>query len=187
MYRFVVHETDQELRPTGSLELVHEQPVYGTIKDIKALQCTFEPEDDERQGIDMDVDHAVDKPRLGYVPRKASSTVLVATSDSGVLSFLTFYCNEGEDGTPGHGQFYILKEVCHVRCHPYTVHCRSSKHQLITCTEQMTRSWRLRSQGLDTCKQEQRLLLTQRKIDLNTYNDGLHATILRWYTHFWPP
>ncbi|KAF9350984.1 hypothetical protein BGX34_000870, partial [Mortierella sp. NVP85] len=111
MYRFVVHETDQEPRPTGSLELVHEQPVYGTIKDIKALQCTFEPEDDERQGTDMDIDHAMDKPRLGYVPRKASSTVLVATSDSGVLSFLTFYYNEGEDGTPGRGQFYILKEV----------------------------------------------------------------------------
>ncbi|KAG0227500.1 hypothetical protein BGX31_006992 [Mortierella sp. GBA43] len=111
MYRFTVHETEPESRPAGSLELVHEQSVFGTIKDITTLQCLFEPEDEDREGMDIEPDGHVDKPRLGYIPPRASSTVLVATSDSGVLSFLTFHCNEGEDGKPVDGQFYILKEI----------------------------------------------------------------------------
>ena len=104
-------ETGHDSRPTGSLNLVHEQPVFGTIKDMKTLCCAFDSEDENNLEMDMEVDQKSDRPRVGYLPKSSSSTVLIATSDSGVLSFFTFYCEERDKGAAEHGQFYILKEV----------------------------------------------------------------------------
>ena len=104
---------------------MHEQAVFGKIKDLKTLCCTFEPEDDDEDedtpmnsamDVDQDVDMtgmdseqaALDRPRLGYLPKSASPTILVATSDSGALSFITF---QFDDKTCKRGSFYILKEV----------------------------------------------------------------------------
>ncbi|KAF9169542.1 hypothetical protein BGX20_010185 [Mortierella sp. AD010] len=109
--RFVADETDSESRPTGTLNLLHEQPVFGTIKDIKALHCNFEPEGEINLGASMEVDQLADRPRLGYLPKGASPTVLVITSDSGVLSFLTFHYDESIPGAAEHGSFHVLKEI----------------------------------------------------------------------------
>jgi hypothetical protein len=125
LHKFLAEEAEDTGRPTGSLELVHEQAVFGKIKDLKTLCCNFEPEDDDAEDGDtpmnaMDVDEdvdmtemdseqaALDRPRLGYLPKSASPTILVATSDSGALSFITF---QFDDKTCKHGSFYILKEV----------------------------------------------------------------------------
>ncbi|KAF8936108.1 hypothetical protein BGZ58_004595 [Dissophora ornata] len=104
-------ETGHDSRPTGSFNLVHEQPVFGTIKDMKTLCCVFDSEDESNLGMDMEVDQKGDRPRIGYLPKSSSPTVLVATSDSGVLSFFTFYCEERDKGSAEQGQFYILKEI----------------------------------------------------------------------------
>ncbi|KAF9187451.1 hypothetical protein BGZ51_001298 [Haplosporangium sp. Z 767] len=111
LHRFIAEESDQETRPTGSLELIHEQPVFGTIKDIKTLFCDLEPEDDNGAGDGMDVDHHIDRPRLGYLPKDASPMVLVATSDSGVLSFLTFHYEGDARDVGDRGYFYVISEM----------------------------------------------------------------------------
>ncbi|GJJ70931.1 hypothetical protein EMPS_03281 [Entomortierella parvispora] len=118
LHKFVAEEADDTGRPSGSLQLVHEQAVFGKIKDLRTLYCTFEPEDieestDDAMDVDQDPDiisskHSWDRPRLGYLPKSASPTVLVATSDSGVLSFVTF---QFDDKSYSRGNFYILKEV----------------------------------------------------------------------------
>ncbi|KAG0016936.1 hypothetical protein BGZ81_010979, partial [Podila clonocystis] len=102
------------MQPAGSLELVHEQPVFGTIKDIKSLAFRFEEEQDtsKGKGKGKDGDERTaqsDMPRLGYLPKDASHTVLVVTSDSGLLSFVTFHGYKDSRGERGY--FHILKEV----------------------------------------------------------------------------
>lgn len=133
----MAEEADDTGRPSGSLELVHEQSVFGKIKDLKTLYCTFEPEDVEESTNDaMDVDqdpettfpsnHSQDRPRLGYLPKSASPTVLVATSDSGVLSFVTF---QFDDKSCDRGNFYILKEVtAEVRSELWTWRANRKRH-----------------------------------------------------------
>ncbi|KAF9357767.1 hypothetical protein BGX26_003118 [Mortierella sp. AD094] len=59
----------------------------------------------------MEIDQQPDRPKLGYLPKGASSTVLVVTSDSGVLSFLTFHYEESIPGAAEHGLFHVLKEI----------------------------------------------------------------------------
>ncbi|KAG0202648.1 hypothetical protein BGX28_004908 [Mortierella sp. GBA30] len=112
LYRFLGDEADIG-RPTGTLEHIHEQPVFGTIKDIKTLFCSFE-EAEDGTGMDMDIDQQQDIPRLGYIPKASSSTVLVVTSDSGVLSFLTFHYNGTTEGIGNSGYFRVLKEISNI-------------------------------------------------------------------------
>ncbi|KAF9290496.1 hypothetical protein BGZ74_000499, partial [Mortierella antarctica] len=112
LHRLNIEDTDHDTQPAGSLELVHEQPVFGTIKDIKSLAFRFEDEEDKGKGKAKDGDKRAalsDVPRLGYLPKDASPTVLVVTSDSGLLSFVTFHGHK--DGLGGSGYFHILKEV----------------------------------------------------------------------------
>ncbi|KAG0324288.1 hypothetical protein BG000_002270, partial [Podila horticola] len=107
-----IEDTDHDTQPAGSLELVHEQPVFGTIKDIKSLAFRFEAEKDLLKGKRKEGDERTtqsDVPRLGYLPKDASPTVLVATSDSGLLSFVTFHGHKDSQGERGY--FHILKEV----------------------------------------------------------------------------
>ncbi|KAG0309948.1 hypothetical protein BGZ98_000036 [Dissophora globulifera] len=111
LYRFRADEAGHESRPAGLLSLVHEQPVFGTIKDVKALRCTFESDDEDDSTMGMDIDNGCDCPRLGYLPKGASSNVLMATSDSGLLSFVTFHFHRGGTNAVKCGQFYILKEI----------------------------------------------------------------------------
>ncbi|KAG0080640.1 hypothetical protein BGZ92_000545, partial [Podila epicladia] len=112
LHRLNIEDTDHDAQPAGSLELVHEQPVFGTIKDIKSLAFRFGDEEDKSKGKAKDGDKRTvqsDVPRLGYLPKDASPTVLVVTSDSGLLSFVTFYGHK--DGHIESGYFHILKEV----------------------------------------------------------------------------
>lgn len=108
LHRLNIEDTDHDTQPIGSLELVHEQPVFGTIKDIQSLSFRFGEEEKEagkgkrKEGEERATS---DMPRLGYLPKDASPTVLVVTSDSGLLSFITFH-SQGE-----RGYFHILKEV----------------------------------------------------------------------------
>ncbi|KAF9395568.1 hypothetical protein CPC16_007843 [Podila verticillata] len=108
--RLNIEDTDHDTQPAGSLELVHEQPVFGTIKDIQSLAFRFEEEEEKGhsgkgKGKEGEERAISDVPRLGYLPKDASPTVLVVTSDSGLLSFVTFH-SQGE-----RGYFHILKEV----------------------------------------------------------------------------
>ncbi|KAG0051769.1 hypothetical protein BGZ83_003333 [Gryganskiella cystojenkinii] len=113
LHRLVVEVDDETRRPMGSLELVHEQSVFGKIRDLKSLNCKFELEDGDDA---MDVDQrentenkpVPDRPRYGYLPKSASPNVLVATSDSGMLSFFTF---QFDDKSCQRGNFYLLKEA----------------------------------------------------------------------------
>ncbi|KAF9214237.1 hypothetical protein BGZ59_004093 [Podila verticillata] len=110
LHRLNIEDTDHDTQPAGSLELVHEQPVFGTIKDIQSLAFRFEEEEEKGhsgkgKGKEGEERAISDVPRLGYLPKDASPTVLVVTSDSGLLSFVTFH-NQGE-----RGYFHILKEV----------------------------------------------------------------------------
>ncbi|KAG0019373.1 hypothetical protein BGZ82_000166, partial [Podila clonocystis] len=112
LHRLNIEDTDHDTQPAGSLELVHEQPVFGTIKDIKSLAFRFEEEEDTGKGKGKDGDERAaqsDMPRLGYLPKNASPTVLVVTSDSGLLSFVTFHGYKDSRGERGY--FHILKEV----------------------------------------------------------------------------
>lgn len=112
LHRLNIEDTDHDTQPAGSLELVHEQPVFGTIKDIKSLAFRFEAEEDLLKGKRKEGDERTtqsDVPRLGYLPKDASPTVLVATSDSGLLSFVTFHGHKDSQGERGY--FHILKEV----------------------------------------------------------------------------
>ncbi|KAF9574560.1 hypothetical protein EC968_006173 [Mortierella alpina] len=109
--RFSGDEADAG-RPIGSLEQIHEQPVFGTIKDMATLFCNFEDEDEESLNTTMHTDqHNTNIPQLGYLPKLASPTILVITSDSGFLSFLTFHHPGDTRSTEVQGRFYLLKEI----------------------------------------------------------------------------
>ncbi|KAI1320384.1 hypothetical protein EDD11_001186 [Mortierella claussenii] len=111
LYKFLVDKTDVEERPRGSFELVHTQPLFGMIKDIKTVRCRFDPEDEHDMDMETDVEDQPDRPRYRYLPKTASPIVLAVTSDSGLLSFLTFEYDGGEGGVLGTGKFYSLLQV----------------------------------------------------------------------------
>ncbi|KAF9409224.1 hypothetical protein BGZ94_002017, partial [Podila epigama] len=91
----VVNDTEHDIQPSGSLTLVHEQPVFGTIKDMKTLHYVFAPEPEPKSepvNANMNVNtkqpmESEDSnnnnntllkkktPHLGYLPEDASSTV----------------------------------------------------------------------------------------------------------------
>ncbi|KAF9918301.1 hypothetical protein BX616_009493 [Lobosporangium transversale] len=111
LYKFTIDKTDVEERPKGSFQIVHEQPVFGTIKDMKVMRCTFETEVEGDMKMETDMDDGLDRPRYGYLPRHASSFVVAVTSDSGYLSLLTFYFNGDTKDTTDQGKFYTLQQV----------------------------------------------------------------------------
>ncbi|KAG0279891.1 hypothetical protein BGZ95_011936 [Linnemannia exigua] len=95
--------------PSGSWEVIHEQPVFGTIKDLKSISIDFEDEE-HGQGYYTDVSSYSERPRMGYLPESASKTLLVATSDTGFLTFLAFHFDDQQN--PGsHGHFYAVKKI----------------------------------------------------------------------------
>ncbi|KAF9278494.1 hypothetical protein BGZ68_008527 [Mortierella alpina] len=109
--RFSGDEADAG-RPIGSLDQIHEQPVFGAIKDMATFFCSFEDEREESADVMMDTDQQnMDIPRLGYLPKSASPTILVVTSDSGFLSFLTFHYLGDTRRNEIQGRFYLLKEI----------------------------------------------------------------------------
>ncbi|KAF9983925.1 hypothetical protein BGZ75_004515 [Mortierella antarctica] len=107
--RFSGDEADAG-RPIGSLDQIYEQPAFGTIKDMATLFCNFEDEDEESAPMDT-VQQNTTVPRLGYLPKLASPTILVVTSDSGFLSFLTFHHPGDTRSSEIQGRFYLLKEI----------------------------------------------------------------------------
>ncbi|CAO3573256.1 unnamed protein product [Mortierella alpina] len=79
---------------------------------MATLFCTFEDADKESPHTAMDMDQQnTDIPRLGYLPKSASPTILAVTSDSGFLSFLTFYQPRDTPSNDVQGRFYLLKEI----------------------------------------------------------------------------
>ncbi|KAF9093953.1 hypothetical protein BGX29_009725 [Mortierella sp. GBA35] len=111
LHRFVEYEAG---RPSGAWKLLHEQPVFGTIKDLKTIYIDFEDEEEHEQGAaghNMEDICCNERPRMGYLPRSASRTLLAATSDSGFLTFLAFHYEDQKRGTGNRGYFYPVKKI----------------------------------------------------------------------------
>ncbi|KAG0237957.1 hypothetical protein BGW42_008057 [Actinomortierella wolfii] len=86
LHRFTVDTPEStESHPTGRLELIHEQPVFGVIKDMKTIQCRFEPEvDDPTEDKELEGDQEMlEEPAIDTLPSTTTSDMLVCTSDSG--------------------------------------------------------------------------------------------------------
>ncbi|OAQ36501.1 hypothetical protein K457DRAFT_131724 [Linnemannia elongata AG-77] len=105
--RFTEYEADY---PSGSWESIHEQHVFGTIKDLKSVSIDFEDEE-----YDLDQETAAScynkRPRMGYLPELASKSLLVATSDNGFLTFLAFHYDTERQKPEDRGHFYAVKKI----------------------------------------------------------------------------
>ncbi|KAF9133913.1 hypothetical protein BGW39_008668 [Mortierella sp. 14UC] len=109
--RFTEYDTEQ---PSGSWEVIHEQPVFGAIKDLKAVSIDFEDENDNEEygvGYYTDISSYNETPRMGYLPKSASKTLLVATSDTGFLTFLAFHYDDQVQSPESRGHFYAVKKI----------------------------------------------------------------------------
>ncbi|OZJ03817.1 hypothetical protein BZG36_03817 [Bifiguratus adelaidae] len=75
----------------STLKHITEQPVFGTIRDIQVLRCTFRDDTESVAPHPHSENHALHDEGKGvqHVPIEGND-VLIATSDSGKLSFLTF-------------------------------------------------------------------------------------------------
>ncbi|KAF9931395.1 hypothetical protein FBU30_010324 [Linnemannia zychae] len=105
--RFTENETEQ---PSGSWETIYEQPIFGHIKDLKTVLIDFEYEE-HGTGHHTDTSCYNEKPRIGYLPETVSKSLLVATSDTGLLTFLAFHCSNGDQKLAEHGRFYAVKMI----------------------------------------------------------------------------
>ncbi|KAG9072646.1 hypothetical protein KI688_000417 [Linnemannia hyalina] len=105
--RFTEYEADY---PSGSWKAIHEQPVFGTIKDLKSVSIDFE---DEEHGLDLETNTSCHnkRPRMGYLPEFASKSLLVATSDNGFLTFLAFHYDTEQQNPEDRGHFYAVKKI----------------------------------------------------------------------------
>ncbi|KAF8941394.1 hypothetical protein BGZ47_007395 [Haplosporangium gracile] len=105
--RFTEYEADY---PSGSWEVIHEQPVFGTIKDLKSVSINFE---DELYGPTQDTDASCynKRPRMGYLPELASKSLLVATCNNGFLTFLAFHYDSKKRNPQDRGHFYAVKKI----------------------------------------------------------------------------
>ncbi|KAF9146965.1 hypothetical protein BGX30_000049 [Mortierella sp. GBA39] len=105
--RFTEYEADY---PSGSWKTIHEQPVFGTIKDLKSVSIDFE---DEEHGLELDTNTNCynKRPRMGYLPECASKSLLVATSDNGFLTFLAFHYDTEQQSPEDRGHFYAVKKI----------------------------------------------------------------------------
>ncbi|KAF9151941.1 hypothetical protein BG015_006027 [Linnemannia schmuckeri] len=104
--RFTEYEADY---PSGSWEVIHEQPVFGTIKDLKSVSINFE---DELYDPAQDTDSSCYKrPRMGYLPELASKSLLVATCNNGFLTFLAFHYDRKKHNPEDRGHFYAVKKI----------------------------------------------------------------------------
>ncbi|KAG0377552.1 hypothetical protein BGX24_005884 [Mortierella sp. AD032] len=96
--------------PSGSWEVLHEQPVFGTIKDLKAISIDFEEEENSQEYY-TDARSYSERPRMGYLPESASKTLLVATSNTGFLTFLAFHYEDQVQSPGSRGYFYAVKKI----------------------------------------------------------------------------
>ncbi|KAG0298409.1 hypothetical protein BGZ96_012131 [Linnemannia gamsii] len=105
--RFTEYEADY---PSGSWKVIHEQPVFGNIKDLKSVSIDFEEEEHDLKQ-DTDISCYNKTPRMGYLPKLASKSLLVATSDNGFLTFLAFHYDSGKQSPEDRGHFYAVKKL----------------------------------------------------------------------------
>ncbi|KAK3842876.1 MAG: mono-functional DNA-alkylating methyl methanesulfonate N-term-domain-containing protein [Linnemannia gamsii] len=96
--------------PSGSWEVIHEQPIFGTLKDLKAISIDFEEEENSQEYY-TDARSYSERPRMGYLPESASKTLLVATSDTGFLTFLAFHYEDQVQSPGSRGYFYAVKKI----------------------------------------------------------------------------
>ncbi|KAK9763284.1 hypothetical protein K7432_010171, partial [Basidiobolus ranarum] len=93
-----------QVNSDGILTSLLEQHVFGTIKDMKLLRCSFTRESNTSESEKSTKSSYSKLPHLpGKIP---GDDVLVFLSDSGVLSFVSY-----EELELGRGKFSIVKEL----------------------------------------------------------------------------
>ncbi|RUO95532.1 hypothetical protein BC936DRAFT_143821, partial [Jimgerdemannia flammicorona] len=82
-----------DLGDDGRLTSVLEQPVFGTIKDMKLLHCNFPDPTDPSTAPSLDAPKHASRVHHTPPPKPPvnGDDLLVLTSDSGVLSFVSFH------------------------------------------------------------------------------------------------